>query len=335
MTLSSNSKPALAAAAAALAACAYAWHLRKRLEREQRLRKEERKGRTRAEAALRNLSKQRDRIPTQSLRTRQVAAIGHVETPFVKRSGTPRQGLVCPSSKGVVKLDQSAHACLSRAALDGLEDYSHIWLLFEFHANTDMHFKAAKVAPPRGYGAKVGWLATRAPHRAVPVGLSLVKVDAVDAKNLKIHISALDLCHGTPVWDIKPYVPWDAPQSAVRYPTWVSRNDVLAGVRWEATALDALRRLAPSLLEKYGFPTDALDDAQKTLEEVLVQDPRNKRRRKTRGPDGAGAGTGASYRIPFAGLDVDFRVDESRTVVVEAVALGAEDGDLLRTEVVE
>ena len=63
--------------------------------------------------------------------------------------------------------------------------------------------------------------------------------------------------------------------------------------------------------------------------------PRNKRRRKTRGPDGAGAGTGASYRIPFAGLDVDFRVDESRTVVVEAVAAGAEDGDLLRTEVVE
>ena len=81
-------------------------------------------------------------------------------------------------------------------------------------------------------------------------------------------------------------------------------------------------------LETYGFPADALDDAQKTLEEVLVQDPRNKRRRKTRGPDGAGAGTGASYRIPFAGLDVDFRVDESRTVVVEAVAAGAEDGDL-------
>ena len=198
-----------------------------------------------------------------------------------------------------------------------------------------MHFKAAKVAPPRGYGAKVGWLATRAPHRAVPVGLSLVKLDSVDAKNLHIHISALDLCHGTPVWDIKPYVPWDSPQSEIRYPTWVSRNDVLKGVRWEATALDALRKLAPSLLETYGFPTDALDDAQRTLEEVLVQDPRNKRRRKTRGPDGAGAGTGASYRIPFAGLDVDFRVDESRTVVVEAVAAGAEDGDLLRTEVVE
>ena len=102
MTLSSNGKPATIAAAAAIAACAYAWHLRKRLEREQRLRKEETRGRTRAEAALRNLSRQRDRIPTQSLRTRQVAAIGHVETPFVKRSGTPRQGMVCPSSRGVV-----------------------------------------------------------------------------------------------------------------------------------------------------------------------------------------------------------------------------------------
>ena len=138
MLLTSSSKSA-ALAASAIAACAYAWHLRKRLEREQRLRKEERKGRTRAEAALRNLSRQRDRIPTQSLRTRQVAAIGHVETPFVKRSGTPRQGMVCPSSRGVVKLDQAAHACLSRAALDGLEDYSHIWLLFEFHALSLIH----------------------------------------------------------------------------------------------------------------------------------------------------------------------------------------------------
>ena len=62
------------------------------------------------------LSKQRDRIPTQSLRTRQVAAIGHVETPFVKRSGTPRQGMVCPSSKGIVKLGSSAHACLPSGA---------------------------------------------------------------------------------------------------------------------------------------------------------------------------------------------------------------------------
>lgn len=335
--LSSASKPALATAAAlACAAAWYAAHLRKRLQREQRLRSEERKGRTRAEAALRNLSKQRDRIPTQSLRTRQVTAIGHVETPFVKRSGTPRQGMVAPSSRGVVRLDQSTHACLSAAALDGLEDYSHIWLLFEFHANTDMHFKASKVAPPRGYGAKVGWLATRAPHRAVPVGLSLVKVDSIDAKKLEIRISALDLCHGTPIWDVKPYVPWDAPLGEVRYPTWVSRNDVLAGVRWEPSALLALQSLAPPLLCTHGFPKYATAlDAKQALEEVLVQDPRNKRRRHTRGPTGAGVGTGASYKIPFAGLDVGFRVDESRTVVVEAVAVGAEDTDLLRTAVVE
>ena len=52
-------------------------------------------------------------------------------------------------------------------ALDGLEAYSHAWLLFEFHGNTDHGFRGAKVAPPRGYGAKVGWLATRSPHRAV------------------------------------------------------------------------------------------------------------------------------------------------------------------------
>ena len=322
--MSSNGKPA-ALAAAALAACAYAWHLRKRLEREQQLRKEERRGRTRAEAALRNLSKQRDRIPTQSLRTRQVAAIGHVETPFVKRSGTPRQGMVCPSSRGVVKLDQAAHACLSRAALDGLEDYSHIWLLFEFHANTDMHFKAAKVAPPRGYGAKVGWLATRAPHRAVPVGLSLVKVDSVDAKNLAYTHLGFRFVSRDAVWDIsprpvgRPKVQW--------YPTWVSRNDVLEGVRWEASALEALRQLAPSLPGRTGFRRTPWRRPANARRKCWCRTPQQAAA-KTRGPDGAGAGTGASYRIPFAGLDVDFRVDESRTVVVGS-RLGAEDGHLL------
>ena len=73
-------------------------------------------------------------------------------------------------------------ACVSGVALDGLEAYSHAWLLFEFHGNTDHGFRSAKVAPPRGYGAKVGWLATRSPHRATPLDTTSTSV-SVPAPN--------------------------------------------------------------------------------------------------------------------------------------------------------
>mmetsp|Transcript_18360 Transcript_18360/g.57368 ORF Transcript_18360/g.57368 Transcript_18360/m.57368 type:complete len:213 (+) Transcript_18360:213-851(+) len=203
------------ATGAAVAATLYALYALRRakraLERERTLRQEERRGRTRAEASLRNVRK-RD---THG-RGRLVEPIGTVSTPFVKRSGTPRQGAVCPAARGIVKFDANSHACVASAALDGLEEYSHCWLVFEFHANTDAAFRAAKVAPPRGYGAKVGWLATRAPHRAIPLGLSLVRIDGVDAAKLEVRVSALDLCDGTPVWDLKPYVPWDAPAAPIR-----------------------------------------------------------------------------------------------------------------------
>mmetsp|Transcript_3087 Transcript_3087/g.9405 ORF Transcript_3087/g.9405 Transcript_3087/m.9405 type:complete len:830 (+) Transcript_3087:1230-3719(+) len=243
------------ATGAAVAATLYALYALRRakraLERERTLRQEERRGRTRAEASLRNVRK-RD---THG-RGRLVEPIGTVSTPFVKRSGTPRQGAVCPAARGIVKFDANSHACVASAALDGLEEYSHCWLVFEFHANTDAAFRAAKVAPPRGYGAKVGWLATRAPHRAIPLGLSLVRIDGVDAAKLEVRVSALDLCDGTPVWDLKPYVPWDAPAAPIRYPEWVARDDALAGVKWSPAAAAALETLAPPRLAVHGYRGD-------------------------------------------------------------------------------
>lgn len=125
--------------------------------------------------------------------------------------GTPRQGALVPSGRGFVQLR------IPVECIEGLESYSHAWIIFTFHANTDtptattigsatnttsskLNFSKTKIRPPRGNGIKVGMLATRSPHRPNNVGLSLVKISGVDKKEKRLHIQALDLVNGTPVY---------------------------------------------------------------------------------------------------------------------------------------
>ena len=123
--------------------------------------------------------------------------IGTVVSPFTKRMGTPRQGALAPHARAFVELNS---AVAPMETLDGIESYSHAWILFCFHANTDLQSKSVKtkVKPPRGGGIKVGSMATRSPHRPNNIGLSLVKITGIDHKRKRLHIAALDLVNGTP-----------------------------------------------------------------------------------------------------------------------------------------
>merc|ERR1712126_473383 len=89
-------------------------------------------------------------------------------------------------------------------SLLGLEGFSHVWLLWVFHADSGVAIKA-KVAPPRLGGVRVGVFSTRSPHRPANIGLTLAKVEHV--KGDTITMSGIDLIDGTPVLDIKPYIP--------------------------------------------------------------------------------------------------------------------------------
>ena len=102
--------------------------------------------------------------------------------------------------------------------MEGLERFSHAWVLFTFHANTDaplggirsdgatdesrtmLQLTKTKIRPPRGGGVKVGMLATRSPHRPNNIGLSLVRLVKVDKKEKRLYIAAFDLVNGTPVY---------------------------------------------------------------------------------------------------------------------------------------
>jgi tRNA-Thr(GGU) m(6)t(6)A37 methyltransferase TsaA len=89
-------------------------------------------------------------------------------------------------------------------ALEGLEGFSHLWVIFEFHQNKTSGYHA-KVHPPRLGGKQMGVFATRSPHRPNNIGLSLVKIEKI-VKD-EIWVSGVDLVDGTPVLDIKPYLP--------------------------------------------------------------------------------------------------------------------------------
>ncbi|KPI97743.1 Nef-associated protein 1 [Papilio xuthus] len=134
--------------------------------------------------------------------------IGYIETPFENKRAVPRQPSVLSNAKGVINIDTNVFTNPEHA-ISGLEEFSHIWIIFHFHETGSTNVPA-KVAPPRLGGERRGVLSTRSPHRPCPIGLSLVKISNIEGN--KIHFEGIDMVNGTPVLDIKPYIPqYDCP----------------------------------------------------------------------------------------------------------------------------
>ena len=166
-------------------------------------------------------------------------SVGFIDSCFASCRGTPRQGFLMPSAKALLVL----HSDISEHTLEGLANYSHVWVLFHFHKNKipkdrtktakqragiqkrkRPRFKA-KINPPKlTDGTKVGVFSARTPHRPNAIGLTLVRLEKVDIQKKTLTLSGVDLVHGTPVVDIKPYVPhYDAIPTAT-VPQWVATS---------------------------------------------------------------------------------------------------------------
>ncbi|MCA9682628.1 MAG: tRNA (N6-threonylcarbamoyladenosine(37)-N6)-methyltransferase TrmO [Myxococcales bacterium] len=129
--------------------------------------------------------------------------IGVVRSPWPEKFGIPRQSGLADQIESLVELDRGR---IPAEALRGLEGVSHLWLLTWFHASVEDGWRPT-VRPPRlGGAARLGVFATRSPHRPNPIALSLVTLRAVEDRCLRI--TGADLLDGTPVLDIKPYLPW-------------------------------------------------------------------------------------------------------------------------------
>ncbi len=148
------------------------------------------------------------------MQTYNFSPIGFISSCYKEKFGIPRQSGLVKSAPASLILNQE----FSEESVRGLEDFSHLWISFVFHANSsnqDIPWKQM-VRPPRlGGNEKVGVFASRSPFRPNPMGLSAVEIDSIEhAKNsanhrhLIIKLRGCDLLDGTPVLDIKPYIPY-------------------------------------------------------------------------------------------------------------------------------
>ncbi|WP_313089364.1 tRNA (N6-threonylcarbamoyladenosine(37)-N6)-methyltransferase TrmO [Pseudomonas sp.] len=187
-----------------------------------------------------------------------VSPIGFVRSCFKEKFAIPRQPQLAPAARGVLELvapfDQAQ-------ALDGLEQVSHVWLLFLFHQALEAEPRL-RVRPPRlGGNRMVGVFATRSTHRPNGIGQSVVRLEGIEPGRLLL--SGIDLLDGTPVLDIKPYVPYaDAVADASN--AMASDAPPPIAVNWTATSLEQAQAEARRL----GEPLQAL------IEQCLAQDPR-------------------------------------------------------------
>ena len=135
--------------------------------------------------------------------------IGYIESPFREKFGTPRQAGLVAAAVGTIILSEKFRRI---EMWRGLTGFSHVWLLWGFHLVPIQGAATppkSTVRPPRlGGNDRLGVFATRSPFRPNRIGLSCVELNAVDAKKGTIDVSGIDLVNGTPIYDVKPYVPY-------------------------------------------------------------------------------------------------------------------------------
>lgn len=183
--------------------------------------------------------------------------IAKINTDFPEKFGIPRQSGLVKGAKGVIEFEPEYR---SVEAFRGLEGYSHIWVLWDF-SKARRKTWAATVTPPRLGGKKrMGVFATRSPFRPNPIGMSVVKLDSIvlhEKKGPLLNVSGVDMLDQTPIYDIKPYLPYtDSVPEA---------TDGFAGeVYGHALSVEFPEELLCQIPEKY----------RESLMEILRQDPR-------------------------------------------------------------
>ena len=132
--------------------------------------------------------------------------LSFINTPFKQKFAIPRQPLLVKSARGVMRFPKNDFFV---EAFRGIESYSHLWLIFLFHGVEAENIKAL-VRPPRFEGEKKGVFATRSPHRPNRIGMSVVKFEKLEITHHEVilTVSGVDLLDGTPILDIKPYLPY-------------------------------------------------------------------------------------------------------------------------------
>ena len=218
--------------------------------------------------------------------------IARLHNDFPTKFGLPRQSGLVRTLESVIVFEPAYRV---PEALRGLEDFSHLWLVWQFH-QAQRETWSPTVRPPKlGGNARVGVFATRSPFRPNPIGLTCVKLEKIvhdPHLGHVLHVTGADMVDGTPILDIKPYIPYAD-----------CRPDAVGGFA-DAHAEDRLTvDFPPELLSR--IP----EDRRATLLDALAQDPRPAYQRD---PD-------RLYGLPYAGFDVKFTVSGNTLTVTDVL----------------
>lgn len=217
--------------------------------------------------------------------------IAHIETDFPTKFGIPRQSGIIETLQGRIVFEPDYR---NAEAVRGLEEFSHIWLLWEF-SEAVRDTWSPTVRPPRlGGNVRKGVFATRSPFRPNPIGLSSVRLEKIEIDpklGPVLHVSGADLMDGTPIYDIKPYIAYTD-----------SHPEAVSGFA---------SKPAEYLLEVV-FPEHLLEkvvpEKRESLIAVLAHDPRPQYQDD---PERV-------YGMEFGGVEVKFRV-EGETLLVQSI----------------
>ncbi len=220
--------------------------------------------------------------------------IGRIHTDFVTKFGVPRQSGLVPELMGKIVLEPEYR---NPDAFRGLEEFSHLWLVWEFSEAVRPEWSPT-VRPPRlGGNQRVGVFATRSPFRPNPIGLSCVKLEQIDLRDARkpvIWVSGVDMMDGTPIYDIKPYLPY---------------ADSHPGAKGGFTDGTQVRRVKVEFPEELVAASEISGEKLQALRGVLEQDPRP---RYQKDPE-------RIYGMSFGEYEVKFTVQENVLRVVELV----------------
>ena len=219
--------------------------------------------------------------------TNQVIARMHSD--FPTKFGIPRQSGLVEQLRSTIVFEPEFR---NPDALRGIEDFSHLWIIWQFSEAVRSDWSPT-VRPPRlGGNTRMGVFATRSPFRPNPLGLTVVKLLGVeDSPEGKVLVVAgADMMDGTPIYDIKPYLPYVD-----------SVPDAVGGFTDEKAGYHVDVDFPPELLAR--IPKDM----QETLLGVLGQDPRPAYQHDEN----------RVYGLPFGGMDVKFKVQDNKLTVVD------------------
>ena len=219
----------------------------------------------------------------------EIRPIAHIRTGFPTKFGVPRQSGLVPGLEAVIVMEPEYRV---GEAFRGLEAFSHLWLLWEF-SEAEREAWSPTVRPPRlGGNRRMGVFATRSPFRPNALGLSSVALERIEWESPQgplLHVRGADLMDGTPVFDIKPYLPFtdSHPDAAAGF------AGCCAGYGLEVTVPAELEQRIP-------------EPHRSVVRELLAQDPRPSYHQDA----------DRVYGFVYEGMEIRFRVEGDRAVVV-------------------